>query len=167
MVDSLRGTSRKNRHRVALTISILAAAAVLVAAVWLSRADPSLRGGPETPPPARRPAAEPLLAVAPADLPAAVRDRYRPRPDRRLLAAVSEVQRLRTGAAPEPAKAEFRDGRWRILSGRDEVGVLSEFPSFEEATSLLAHWVGRVPPASVAPAAGSAGASSDGLEKAL
>src|SRR5687768_3324255 len=58
---------------------------------------------------------EALLAAVPADLPALVRDRYRLRPDRRLLKALVEVERLRTGAAPAPVKAEFQDGRWRIL----------------------------------------------------
>ncbi len=87
------------------------------------------------------------MAAAPADLPGLVRQRYRLRPDRRLLLAVAEIQRLRTGVAPAPVEAELQDGRWRILSGSDEVGVLSEFPTFEEATGLLASWAGRWPQA--------------------
>lgn len=97
---------------------------------------------------AGRSGAEALLSVAPADLPAFVRDRYRPRPDRRLLQAVAAVQRLRTGAAPKQVKTELQDGRWRILADGEEVGVLSEFPTFEEATDLLAH---RAAPATTHP----------------
>jgi tetratricopeptide (TPR) repeat protein len=95
---------------------------------------------------------EALVAAAPADLPALVRDRYRLQPDRRLLQALAEVHRLQTGAAPEAIKAEFQDGRWRILLGGQEMGVLSEFPSFEEGTDLLAR-AGKGPKlASKAPA---------------
>ncbi len=105
------------------------------------------------------------MAVAPADLPAAVRERYRPRPDRRLLLAVAEIQRLRGGAAPAPVQAEFRDGRWRILVGGDEVSVLSSFRRSREATGLLADGLltGRPSPAAVP-----AGATdTSGLERAV
>ncbi|HET9226754.1 MAG TPA: hypothetical protein VFR31_08805 [Thermoanaerobaculia bacterium] len=101
----------------------------LLGAVSCSRAEsepsPS-RYGPEV-----------LITTAPADLPALVRDRYRLRPDRRLLQALAEVHRLRTGEAPGPVKAEFRDGKWRILLDGQEMGALSEIPTFEEGTDLL------------------------------
>jgi tetratricopeptide (TPR) repeat protein len=103
--------------------------------------------------------------VAPADLPVLVRDRYRLRPDRRLLAAVAAIHRLRTGAAPESVRAELQqDGRWRVLAGSAEVGVLPEFPDFEEGTELLVHWLDRSPEA-----AAEAGGAPDtaALEKAL
>ena len=101
----------------------------LVGAVSCSRAEseasPS-RYGPQV-----------LVTTAPADLPALVRDRYRLRPDRRLLQAVAEIHRLRTGKDPGPVKAEFKDGKWRILLDGKEVGALSEIPTFEEGTDLL------------------------------
>ncbi|HEV7785923.1 MAG TPA: hypothetical protein VGQ28_11345, partial [Thermoanaerobaculia bacterium] len=181
MADSLSGMSdsRRPRRRALLRSLFLAAAAVaiLVASAWILRAASWFRAEPETSQDApahsnlpSRSAGEALLSASPADLPAVVRDRYRLRPDRRLLAAVAEIHRLRTGAAPEPAKAEFKDGKWKILSGRDEVGVLSELPSFEEATDLLARWAIRFPPASAAndhPGARSAAPLPGGLEKAL
>ncbi|HEV7505241.1 MAG TPA: hypothetical protein VGS07_10040 [Thermoanaerobaculia bacterium] len=171
--------SRRPWHRVLLRslFFVVAGVAILAASAWLLGAASWFGAEPEKPrdasihpnPPSRS-AVEALLAAAPADLPAVVRDRYRLRPDRRLLAAMAEIHRIRTGTAPELVKAEFQKGRWRILSGRDEVGVLSEYPSFEEATDLLARWAARLPQASVAkdhPAARSVAPSAGGLEKAL
>src|SRR6476620_3594533 len=95
-----------NRHRdipwARLAVGgLLVAAVCLSGAAWWFRSEPE-KPRPEAPRPASRPGAEALLAVAPADLPAVVRDRYRLRPDRRLLVAVAEVRRLRTGRTPEP-----------------------------------------------------------------
>ena len=153
MADSFPGTAEPSlsRRRVLVWGSLAGAlVAVLAASLWLSGAIPWFHDDPlpetvQKPRPVRRLQAEPLLAVAPAGLPAAVRDRYRPRPDRRLLLAVAEVQRLRRGTPPEPVQAEFRDGKWRILSGKDEVGTLPEIPTFDEATDLLARWAARPP----------------------
>lgn len=140
--------SLENRHRAMPArfpaISLLIAASVALSAVACGRAES------EKLPAASRFGPEVLLSVAPADLPTVVRDWYRLRPDRRLLQAVAAVQRLRTGTAAEPVKAEFQAGRWRILAGRDEVGVLSEIPTFEEATELLGGWAVRTRPASLA-----------------
>jgi tetratricopeptide (TPR) repeat protein len=151
MSDVLREmrAPRLNRHRVIFWITGLAAAGVLATSLWVSGAASWFRATPE---PAGRSGPEGLAAMAPADLPAAVRERYRLRPDRRLLGAVAAVHRLRTGEAPERVEAELKDGRWRILAEGDEVFVLSEFPSFEDATDLLARWAVRLP----APAASGA-----------
>jgi len=144
-------------------LAVIMLAVLLPGAVSCGRAEsessPS-RSGPEA-----------LLAAAPADLPALVRDRYRLRPDRRLLKALVEVERLRTGAAPAPVKAEYQDRRWRILLGGEEVGVLSEFPTLEEGTGLLARRAGRTAPKSdpaslreaLAPLGGAAGSTASGL----
>jgi hypothetical protein len=158
-----------NRRRVLL--ASLLALVLLAAALWLSGAASRFRAKAEAEPaplpakprPTLRPRVAELLAVTPADLPAAVRGRYRLGPDRRLLQAVAEVRRLRTGVAAEPVKAEFREGRWHILAGSDEAGALSEFPSFEEATDLLARWAVRLPAATAPSGAGDA----SGLERAL
>ncbi len=144
-----RSDSRRDRHR-AIPRSWRCAATGILIAVVLSGAVSCGRAESDKLPPASRFAPEALLAVAPADLPAVVRQRYRLRPDRRLLAAVAAVHRLRTGAAAEPVAAELREGRWHILVGRDDVGALSELPSFEEATDLLARQA-SLPP--MAPAA--------------
>jgi tetratricopeptide (TPR) repeat protein len=149
---------------------VVAVVAILVASVWFSGADAWFRAEPEKPRTTSRSATEAVVVASPADLPAAVRDRYRLRPDRRLLAAVTEIRRLRTSAAPEPAKAEFQNGKWKILSGHDEAGTLAEFPSFEEATDLLARWAVRWPQVSAAkahPGAGSAISPTGRLQQAV
>jgi hypothetical protein len=174
MADSLRGAgdSRQNRHRILVIVSLFGAFAAVAVSLGLGRAvswfqaedQPARAAVPRARPAGRSQVAE-LMAAAPADLPVVVRGQYRLGPDRRLLLAVAEIQRLRTGAAPAPVKAEFQDGRWRILSGGDEVGTLSEFPAFEEGTDLLARWAGRLPQAS--PAAVRSGAvDTSGLERA-
>jgi hypothetical protein len=99
---------------------------------------------------------EALLAAPPTDLAAIVRDRYRLQLDRRLLDAVAEIRRLQAGGVPRPVTAEFREGKWLIFSGHEEVGVLAEFPDFEEVTALLTRWAGRLEPASVTVASASA-----------
>jgi hypothetical protein len=160
----------RSRRR-AVLVSLCAAFVLLITSLWLAgaaswfRAEAEPEPLPAKPRPTLRPRVAELLAMTPADLPAAVRGRYRLGPDRRLLQAVAEVRRLRTGAAAEPVKAELREGRWRILSGTDEVGALSEFPGFEEATDLLARWAGHLPTAAATAPSGAGDAS--GLERAL
>lgn len=172
MADSLRGVgeSRQNRHRILLIVSLFGALVAVAGALGLGRAvswfqgeDPPARPVPPRARPAGRSQVAELMATAPADLPAVVRGRYRLRPDRRLLLAVAEIQRLRTGAAPAPVQASFQDGRWRIVSGSDEVGVLSEFPTFEEGTGLLSRWAGHWPQVAAAPGA----VDPSGLERAV
>jgi len=56
---------------------------------------------------------EALLEVAPTELSAAVRERYRLQPDRRLLAAVGEVERLLEGGEARRATAEPRTAHFK------------------------------------------------------
>src|SRR3954463_7513331 len=101
MADSLRGAgdSRQNRHRILMMVSLLGAFAAVAAALGLWKASSWLQGevkterveAPRARPAGRSGAAE-LMVVSPADLPAAVRGRYRLGPDRRLLLAVAEIQ---------------------------------------------------------------------------
>lgn len=142
--------STSKRWRVAAIGSLVAVISLTGAAFWF-------RAEPEKALAERLSGREGLLAVAPADLPAAVRARYRLRPDRRLLAAVAAVHRLRTGAAPKAVETELVDGRWRILADGAEVCVLSEFPSFEDATDLLARWALRLPASAAGGAPDTAG----------
>lgn len=174
MADSLRGAgdSRQNRHRILVIVSLLGAFVAVAGALglwkassWLESEDPPVRAAVPRARPAGRSQVAELMATPPADLPAVVRKRYRLRPDRRLLLAVAEIQRLRTGTAPAPVQAEFQDGHWRILLGSEEVGVLSEFPTFEEGTDLLSRWAGRLPQASTA-AAPAGAVDISGLERA-
>ncbi|HKH46180.1 MAG TPA: tetratricopeptide repeat protein [Thermoanaerobaculia bacterium] len=160
--SSWMGDLRRNRYRVLLWSSLCAALAI---SVWLSGAGSWFPAERERPQPPSRSGEETLLAMAPADLPVAVRERYRLQPDRRLLAAVAAVHRLQTGTKPELVKAEWVDGRWRLLAGSDEVGVLSELPGFEEATDLLARWASGLPSAPAA--AGSPGSDLAGIEGSI
>src|SRR5215213_644121 len=160
--SSWMGDLRRNRYRVLLWSSLCAALAI---AVWLSGAGSWLPAERERPQPPGRSGEEALLAMAPADLPVAVRERYRLQPDRRLLAAVAAVHRLRTGAKPETVKTEWVDGLWRILAGSDEVGVLSELPGFEEATDLLARWASGLPSAPAV--AGPSGSDLTAVERSV
>jgi tetratricopeptide (TPR) repeat protein len=129
-------------------------------------------GGAERQPEANLPKAHApknaLLSVATADLPSAVRERYRVRPDRRLLAALEEVQRLLLGGDAKPVAAERHSGGWRILAGDDEVGALPEFPTFEAATELLVRFAGSLQP-SAAPsgARGTGDLDTQGLQRAI
>lgn len=71
-----------------------------------------------------------------------MRDRYRPRPDRRFLiglAAVDSYLRGNKEAAPVISMPEctFREGKWRVLVSGKEVAALSEFPSYDEMASML------------------------------
>jgi hypothetical protein len=162
---------RKDRDMLGLLPSWMRASrlAVVILAVLLPAAVSCGRAESESSPSRFGP--EALLAAAPTDLPALVRDRYRLRPDRRLLKALVEVERLWTGASPAPVKAEFQDGRWRILLSGEEVGVLSEFPTFEEGTDLLVRRAGRTAPQTDAAAlrealaalGGPAGSTASGL----
>lgn len=164
MSDVLREVRapRPSRHRAIFWAAGLAAAGVLATSLWVSGTASWFRADPETPPGGGSGPAG-LAAMAPADLPAAVRERYRLRPDRRLLGAVAAVHRLRTGEAPERVEAELKDGRWRILVEGDEVFVLSEFPRFEDATDLLARWAARLPAA----AAGGAAPDTAAVDRAV
>lgn len=131
-------------------LAVLALGGALALSVWVSGAEgiAPWSGGPRAPEPVSRSVPAALLTVPPADLPAAVRDRYRLRPDRRLLGAVAAVHRIRTGTAVKEVRAEFQKDRWRILVGDEELFVLSEFFDFEDSTSQLVRWANRLPQAS-------------------
>lgn len=82
-------------------------------------------------------------ADAPQSLPrgaAALREvlaaRTRLGPDRRALMALSELQRLTDGTVA-PARAEWRDARWRLSLGGADAGTLPEHPDFETIVALV------------------------------
>jgi hypothetical protein len=87
-----------------------------------------------------------LLSIPPAELPAAVAERYRIKPDARILGAVGSISRIRGFGATEPATASYLDGEWSIDSGGTEVGRLPELPTFDDATDLLVRWAARSRP---------------------
>jgi hypothetical protein len=95
------------------------------------------------PPPGRQDRAG-LLAVDVHDLADVIRKRYRLQPDLRLQGAVADLYKIATGKKPPTVAMRFEAGRWRVLSGADEVGSVPEIPSFEDGTRLLASWAARV-----------------------
>jgi len=82
-------------------------------------------------------APEALLAVDARELPESVRARYRLQPDRRLLSAAAEVERILADSSSPTADARWRDGHWSISFDGTEIGELSPLPDFEESTELL------------------------------
>jgi len=65
-------------------------------------------------------------------------------PDQRLLQAVGEVHRILTGRPFEPALARFENGAWHIAHQSVEVGVVPEFPDFDDMSRLLTEWAQRL-----------------------
>ncbi|HTK32063.1 MAG TPA: tetratricopeptide repeat protein [Candidatus Saccharimonadaceae bacterium] len=78
-----------------------------------------------------------LAAPAPLDAPVADDGPIRLAPDRRLLLAVGEVDRLTHGHATH-AIARFERGAWRVSVASDVVGTLPEYPTFEDGLDLAA-----------------------------
>jgi hypothetical protein len=76
---------------------------------------------------------------SPAHLRAMLAARVRLRPDRRVLAAVSDLSRLHTGTASE-ATARFDSDRWTVLHGNTVVGPLPASPTFRDALAMLSAW---------------------------
>lgn len=128
---------RTRRRRAAAIVIAIGTLSSLGCLKQASEAQPASDGAAEWP--------ASLLAVEPTRLPEVVRARYRLAPDRRFLAAASEIARW--GAPGEvPTSAHFETGRWRIRSGDHELGDLAELPGFEAATELLVRQVRRLHP---------------------
>lgn len=90
----------------------------------------------------RRPA---LVRKAGVDDAAAIRlERPYLTPDQRLLQAVGEVHRILTGRPFEPAQARFESGAWHIAHQSVDVGVVPEFPDFDDMSRLLVVWAQRL-----------------------
>lgn len=90
--------------------------------------------------PGPRPPAS-MLAVKPAELPAHYRSLYRIKPDRRILYAFAEIDRLLAGRhVPSILSVRFEEGRWRLLLGQEDVGTLPEIPTWSDAHRLLVEW---------------------------
>jgi len=82
--------------------------------------------------------------VAPADLPAFYRRRYRLKPDRRFLYAVEEVERLTSGRkTPATLTLRFDAGRWSVRLDKQDVGTLPEIPAYADWEPLLMAWTTR------------------------
>src|SRR5437016_9772243 len=69
------------------------------------------------PPPLNR-----MLKVPPARMLDAYHETYRVPPDKRLLRAAGELQRLFSGKETPPAAAEFQNGQWEIKAGAEVLG---------------------------------------------
>lgn len=62
------------------------------------------------------------------------------KPDRRILFAVAEVDRLLTGADPGEVHAEAGAGGWQLRYRGERVGDLPAIPDFDEALEFLEAW---------------------------
>lgn len=79
-----------------------------------------------------------MVGMNAAGLRAAYRNLYRLKPDRRVLYAFEEVDRvLARRRQPATLSLRFASSRWELRLGADEIGTLSEIPSFEEEMRLL------------------------------
>lgn len=82
-----------------------------------------------------------LLAFVPVELPERVRGFYRLKPDRRMLYAFAEVDRLLSGRRTVSTLAiRFEDGLWRLTLDGNPIGVLPEMPSSSDFHELLSAW---------------------------
>ena len=87
------------------------------------------------------PASGKLADVPQAGLPAFYRSRYRLKPDRRLLYAVEEIERLAWGrTAPATLTLRFDGDHWSLQLGKDAVGTLPEIPAYADWDRLLTSW---------------------------
>lgn len=93
--------------------------------------------------PGPRPSAS-MMAAKPADLPTYYRSLYLVKPDRRLLYAFAEIDRI-LGSRHMPATltVRFENGGWRLALDKQEIGTLSEIPTFSEVRRLLSDWTGK------------------------
>jgi hypothetical protein len=90
--------------------------------------------------PGPRPA-DSLQAYVPVELPERVRSFYRIKPDRRMLYALVEVERLVSDRrAVSTLTIRFEDGRWRLALEKTAIGSLPETPSFADFRRLLSDW---------------------------
>jgi tetratricopeptide (TPR) repeat protein len=84
-----------------------------------------------------------LTKVEPEDLARHIEAIYRLKPDRRFLAAVSDIHRL-VGGRQETAFVRHVDGGgWLIHLGSEEVGKLPELPSFADGLEFARRWAAR------------------------
>jgi len=103
------------------------------------------------------------LPSSPIERRAALAAIYRPRPDRRVLAALRDIERILTGhsGVAEPTAA-FDGKSWVVKSADHEIARLSEIPLFEECMAACVAFAGQLeksrawkldsnPPAATAP----------------
>src|SRR5258706_4086478 len=102
--------------------------AALAVALLVQRADLARPG---------RDVATPAVALRP--LQGEPEESFRLAPDRRVLMAVEDLQRLATGSAAR-AEARFDGERWVVTCDGAGVGMLSELPSYPEILGLLEGW---------------------------
>jgi hypothetical protein len=84
-----------------------------------------------------------MLSVKPEELPQFVRSIYQLMPDRRVLYAASQIQKIVTGEEPKILALKFEQGRWAIQLDNTVVGTLPEIPTFADSKMLLSDWAKR------------------------
>lgn len=86
------------------------------------------------------PAQKTIMNVPPAQMPEALADSYRLRPDRRFLLAVADIHHFFSGQKKGSASVVFRNGHWDISYGNEKVGAVPELPDFRDFISVLSDW---------------------------
>jgi len=137
--DGDRASAGGELGRLLILLALLGTAGYL----WWARDVP-----PESPAPAPVPAAapaatrpaSPLLALPPEQMREGLHAAYRLQPDRRCLAAFTEVQAWFGGHDPLPVSATFERGAWRIEIAGGGVGTLPELPDFGDCMKALERW---------------------------
>jgi hypothetical protein len=90
------------------------------------------------------PAPPSILDVPAASMPAALKQFYVLKPDRRFLGAVAEVHRLLSRHPADTVKVSRQGDRWVIDYAGERVGDLPDLPGFEDAYALLHGWAARL-----------------------
>jgi tetratricopeptide (TPR) repeat protein len=145
------------RKRLAILLTALAGASALL--VWQNVGRRPPPPAPKPPAIVRRPPSDveeigwlrldpgprppaTMVGLKPRDLPAYYRSQYRLKPDRQILYAFEEVDRILSGRRqPATLSLRFESDHWSLRLGGDSIGELPEVPSFEDEDRLLAAWV--------------------------
>jgi len=80
-----------------------------------------------------------------ADAQEMLRSSYRLAPDARFLRAFEELPRLAGRSDAGVCRATWQDPHWLIEVGADTVGMLPQWPRFQDAEALLLEWAKRQP----------------------
>jgi len=89
-------------------------------------------------------AANGVNVVAANEMRAAMRARFRLRPDRRFLLAIADAHHTLTGERLSVVRVRRRDGKWMVSYKNREVGPIPDVPTYETNQALMDGWVSAV-----------------------
>src|SRR5262245_22307173 len=92
--------------------------------------------------PAKAVSSNPVLTAAPGVMLKVVKNKYRLKPDQRLLKAIGKTHHILTSRKEGEATANLAsDGQWILKYGDAVVGKLPEYPDFSDYKALLSGWI--------------------------